>query len=149
MKNFLKRWFVVKPQLNIQQIARLAQWNALPEVEEAATRLVVVDVETTGLDLARDTLISIGAVAVVNGRIELGDSFAVVLQQSEASRHDNILIHGISGEAQRTGVAPADALLAFLDFLGKSPLVAFHAAFDETMIRRAMRSHLGLKFKHR
>ncbi len=149
MKNFLKRWFVVKPQLSTQQAARLAQWNALPEIEGAATRLVVVDVETTGLDLARDTLISIGAVAVVNGRIALGENFSVVLQQDKASQRENILIHGISGKEQRDGVAPADALLAFLEYLGKSPLVAFHAVFDETMIRRAMRSHLGLKFKHR
>jgi DNA polymerase-3 subunit epsilon len=45
-------------------------------------------------------------------------------------------------------VEPAEALLAFLEFLGKSPLVAFHVAFDETMIRRALRRHLGLSFRH-
>lgn len=148
----LQRWFVRKPKLNEQQMASLAIWNSLPEVAGPTAlnqaRLVVVDVETTGLDLARDTLVSIGAVAVVNGRIAMGDSFSVVLQQSIVSRHENILIHGISGTDQRAGVPPADALLAFLDYLGKSPLVAFHVAFDETMIRRAMRSYLDLSFKH-
>ncbi len=150
MKNLLQRWFGSKPNLSPQQNERLACWSALPEVERTAVleRIVVVDVETTGLDLANDTLISIGAVAVVNGRIALGDSFSVVLQQREISRHENILIHGISGAVQREGAPPADALLAFLDYLGKSPLVAFHVAFDETMIRRAMRQHLGLNFRH-
>jgi DNA polymerase-3 subunit epsilon len=152
MKNLLQRWFARGPKLNPQQMARLAAWHLLPEIDRTAafehTRLVVVDVETTGLDLANDTLISIGAVAVVNGRIALGDSFSVVLRQSEVSRRENILIHGISGTDQREGEPPADALLAFLDYLGKSPLVAFHVAFDETMIRRAMRSYLGLSFKH-
>jgi len=152
MKNLLQRWFARGPKLNPQQMARLAAWHLLPEIDRTAafehTRLVVVDVETTGLDLAKDTLISIGAVAVVNGRIALGDSFSVVLRQSEVSRRENILIHGISGTDQREGEPPADALLAFLDYLGKSPLVAFHVAFDETMIRRAMRSYLGLSFKH-
>ncbi len=94
-----------------------------------------------------DSLISIGAVAVVNGQIVLDDSFSVVLQQRESSRKENILIHGISGSAQREGVLPADALLAFLGYLGKSPLVAFHVAFDETMIRRALRQYLGISFK--
>jgi DNA polymerase III subunit epsilon len=94
-----------------------------------------------------DTLISIGAVAVVNGRIALADSFSVMLQQRESSRKENILIHGISGSAQREGVLPADALLAFLEYLGKSPLVAFHVAFDETMIKRALRQYLGISFK--
>ena len=152
MKNLLQRWFARGPKVNPQQMARLAAWHLLPEIDRTAafehTRLVVVDVETTGLDLAKDTLISIGAVAVVNGRIALGDSFSVVLRQSEVSRRENILIHGISGTDQREGEPPADALLAFLDYLGKSPLVAFHVAFDETMIRRAMRSYLGFSFKH-
>ena len=125
---------------------RLAAWRALPESDHA--RCVVVDVETTGLNLVTDTLISIGAVAVVDGRIALGDSFYVVLQQRKSSRKENILVHGISGTVQREGMEPVEALLGFLEFLGKSPLVAFHVAFDETMIRRALRQYLELSFKH-
>ena len=152
MKNLLQRWFAPKPRLSPQQAGRLASWRRLPEIDRTAafghTRFVVVDVETTGLNLMTDTLISIGAVAVVNGRIALSDSFSVVLQQRESSRKENILIHGISGSVQREGVLPADGLLAFLEFLGKSPLVAFHVAFDETMIKRALRQYLGIPFKH-
>jgi DNA polymerase-3 subunit epsilon len=152
MKHLLQRWFAPKPHLTPQQARRLASWHAVPEIERTAafdaTRYVVVDVETTGLNLMTDTLISIGAVAVVNGRIALGESFSVVLQQRESSRKENILIHGISGSAQREGVLPAEALLAFLEYLGKSPLVAFHVAFDEIMIKRALRQYLGLSFKH-
>ncbi|MBU1424060.1 MAG: 3'-5' exonuclease [Gammaproteobacteria bacterium] len=152
MKKLLQRWFSPKPSLRPHQAARLAAWQALPAAPQPATvehsRFVVVDVETTGLNLMTDTLISIGAVAVVNGRIALGDSFYVVLQQREISRKENILIHGISSSAQREGDDPAEALLAFLEYLGKSPLVAFHVTFDETMIRRALRQYLGLSFKH-
>jgi len=118
MKNLLQRWFAPQPRLTTQQTERLASWRKLPEIDRTAmldhVRLVVVDVETTGLNLVTDTLISIGAVAVVNGRIALADSFSVVLQQRESSRKENILIHGISGSAQREGILPADALLAFL-----------------------------------
>jgi DNA polymerase III subunit epsilon len=152
MKKLLQRWFAPKPRLSAQQAERLVSWRALPEIDRRATfddsRFVVVDVETTGLNLMTDTLISIGAVAVVNGHIALADSFSVVLQQRESSRKENILIHGISGSAQREGVPPADALLAFLEYLGKSPLAAFHVAFDETMIKRALRQYLGVSFKH-
>jgi len=107
------------------------------------SRYVVVDVETTGLNLMQDRLISIGAVAVVNGKIALGDSFYVVLQQRAASNKSNILLHGIGKAEQLEGEPPAEALLAFLDYLGKDPLVAFHVTFDETMIRRAMSDYLG------
>jgi DNA polymerase-3 subunit epsilon len=109
---------------------------------------VVVDVESSGLNISRDHLIAIGAVAVVNGRVQLDDSLEIVLQQAQVSAKDNILIHGIGGTAQREGVAPADALLTFLEYLGKDPLIAFHVAFDESMISRALKAFLGLNFRH-
>lgn len=145
-----RSWF--GPALLPEQSRRLEAWKALPAPSLAApvlaSRYVVVDVETTGLDLGKDRLISIGAVAVVEGKVALGDSFYVVLQQQSASDKGNILLHGIGTAAQLEGEPPAEALLAFLEYLGKSPLVAFHVAFDETMIRRALREHLGLNLKH-
>jgi DNA polymerase-3 subunit epsilon len=150
--SWLERLFGSKPGLTPQQAARLAAWQALPAPPPDQpfdnSRCVVVDVESSGLNLRRDHLIAIGAVAVANGRVQLNDNLEIVLQQEQVSAKDNILIHGIGGTAQREGVPPADALLDFLDYLGKAPLVAFHVAFDETMIRRAMKAFLGLDFRH-
>lgn len=150
--SFLKRWFGGGIDLPPELLDRLAAWRALadPATDQPfdASRFVVVDVESTGLDLNKDRLIAIGAVAFVNGRIDLADSFEVVLRQDKVSDKDNILIHGIGGEAQRDGAPPAEGLLDFLGYLGKSPLVAFHVTFDETMIRRAMKDYLGFDFKH-
>ncbi len=148
----LPRWLGGGPQLSLQQQQRLAAWEELPRAALAApvgeTRCVVVDVETSGLNLLEDRLISIGAVAVVNGKVALGDSFYVVLQQQAASKKGNILLHGIGTTAQLEGAPPVEALLAFLDYLGKAPLIAFHVTFDETMIRRALREYLGFSFRH-
>jgi len=148
----LTRWFGNKPQLSPEQQHRLSTWQALPPEALNApiteTRCVVVDVETSGLNLMQDRLISIGAVAVVNGKIDFGDSFYIVLQQKKVSEKGNILLHGIGTAEQLEGMPAADALLAFLDYLGKSPLIAFHVTFDETMIKRAVREHLGFTLKH-
>lgn len=150
--NLLQRLFGEKPQLTSQQASRLQAWRALPEPDArlpfSASRVVVVDVESSGLDVRKDCLIAIGAVAVVNGRVALADSLDIVLQQNQVSTKDNILIHGIGGEAQRQGIPPAEALLAFLEYLGKSPLVAFHVAFDQSMIGRAMKDYLGFRLEH-
>ena len=150
--HWLDRCLGNKPQLTLQQQQSLSAWNGLPcallNTPFTGARCVVVDVETSGLNLREDRLISIGAVAVVNGHVALGDSFYVVLQQPAVSRKENILLHGIGSAAQIDGVPAADALLSFLDFLRKDPLIAFHVTFDQTMIQRAMRRYLGLSFKH-
>jgi len=141
-----------RPELTPDQSRRLAAWQALPEPDMRtpiqASRYVVVDVESSGLNIQRDRLIAIGAVAVVGGRIALGDSLDIVLRQDAVSGKDNILIHGIGGTAQQTGMPPVDALLTFLEYLGKDGLIAFHAAFDEAMITRALKTYLGLRFRH-
>jgi DNA polymerase-3 subunit epsilon len=150
--SWLNLWFGSKLELSVAQQQRLAAWQALPipklDNPISEMRCVVVDVETTGLNLMQDRLISIGAVAVVNGKIALGDSFYIVLQQQAASDKGNILIHGIGHAEQLQGEPPVDALLSFLKYIGKDPLVAFHVAFDETMIKRALREYLGFNFKH-
>ena len=108
----------------------------------------MVDVESSGLNIRKDRLIAIGAVAVTQGNIHLNDSLEIVLQQAQISGKDNILIHGIGSTAQREGMPPVDAMLTFLEYLGKDPLIAFHVAFDESMISRAMKSFLGFRFRH-
>lgn len=150
--SWLERLFGRPAGLTPQQAQRLAAWRALPATRPSQSlhesRYVVVDVESSGLSITRDRLIAIGAVAVVRGHVQLNDSLEVVLQQAQVSTKDNILIHGIGGTAQQEGVPPADALLAFLEYLGKDPLIAFHVAFDESMISRAMKRFLGLNFRH-
>ncbi len=120
--------------------------------EVDAARWVVVDVETTGLDVARDRLLAIAAVAVrfaPGPVIDLRDSFEVVLRQDAAGGHpatidrDNILLHGIGVGEQRSGIDAAEALGGFERYVGRSPLLGFHAEFDRAMIGRASRAVLG------
>lgn len=119
-----------------------------------AGRWVLVDVETSGLDMRRDRLLAIAAIALrldgeTTPRIALGDSFEAVLRQEAAPADKaNILLHGIGVGEQRAGVAPAQALSAFEAWLGDAPLIAFHAAFDEAMIGRAVKSTLGHTFSN-
>jgi DNA polymerase-3 subunit epsilon len=131
--------------------ARLDRWLALSAASldgaPGRERFVVADVESTGLDMRTDRLIAIGAVTVEAGRIDLGRSFYKVLRQPAASSRDNILVHGIGGTQQREGEDPVEALLAFLEFTGRAPLVGYHAAFDATMIGKAMLEYLGATFK--
>jgi DNA polymerase III subunit epsilon len=106
----------------------------------------VVDVETSGLNALDDSLIAIGALAVSDGAIDLADSFEVVLRQHAPSTGANIEVHGIGGVEQLGGEEPRTALARFLAFAGDDPLVAYHAAFDATVLRRALRAQLRRSF---
>lgn len=108
----------------------------------ASQRWVVLDVETAGLDPARDALLSIGAVAVRANRIDVDDSFECDVRPPETSGRANILVHGIGAEAQRAGLPPAQACGALIDWAGAAPMVAFHASFDRAVLDRAMREAL-------
>ena len=152
MLNFFSHLFPPRPALSEHDKQRLAEWQQIapPDLLKPLehTRYVIIDVETSGLNLNRDHLIAIGAVAVTAGEINLNDSFEIVLQQQAASTPDNILIHGIGGATQTSAAPPQEALLSFLEYLGKDPLIAFHATFDDTMLSRAFRQFLGEQFRH-
>ncbi len=128
-------------------------WRRLTGGADAGlpTRWVVLDVESSGLDPQHDRLLAIAALGVQTAgarpRLVVADSFEVVLQQPADNGppdRDNILVHGIGVQAQREGRPPAQALQAFVDFVGRSPLVAFHAGFDRVLIRRALHDVLRL-----
>jgi DNA polymerase III subunit epsilon len=135
-----------------EEIARrVERWQKLAEYDRrrlpSSGRWVVVDVESSGLDAINDSLIAVGALAVVDGAIDLADSFEVILRQDVPSAVENIEVHGIGGTEQAEGADPRAALADFLAFVGKDPLVAFHAPFDATMLRRAIDRHLGVTFR--
>nr|WP_249115859.1 3'-5' exonuclease [Azoarcus sp. L1K30] len=104
--------------------ALIEQWAAIPDVDpnkpHFETRYVVVNTEASGLDLERDTLLSVAAIAIVEGQILPSDSYYATL-----------------------GDHAAAALGGLVEFAGKSPLVVFSAEFNRTLIERAFEAHLG------
>lgn len=141
-----------KPELAPEHRRILSAYAALPAHDPRthirATRFVVVDVETTGLDHRRDLLLAVGCTAVDAMLIPFDASFASFVRQETASVSANILVHGIDGTTQTNAPAARDALAAFIQFIGKAPLIAFHARFDRSVLDRALRAHLGVELNN-
>ena len=120
-------------------------WTPWPRAAPVdAGRWVVLDVESTGLDTQRDSLLAIAAVAVRHDQhrawIDLNDSFDSVLRhEAELPDKPNILLHGIGVGAQRAGTDPATVLRQFEDWAAGAPRLGFHVDFDRAMIERAQR----------
>ena len=103
----------------------------------AESRWIVIDCETSGLDPARDRLLSVAAIEVARERVNAARSYSAVLGQQEPSAPDNILVHGIGASDQLAGRPPGEVLREFVAFLGDAVPVAFHAPFDEAVLDKA------------
>ena len=106
------------------------------------TRFVVFDTETTGLDISKDRILSIGAICIFNNNIDVADSFEIYLKQDQF-KSESVEIHGILKEGKLTKLCEAEAIEYFIAYIGDSVLVAHHTAFDIEMINAALK-RLGL-----
>lgn len=100
-------------------------------------RYVVFDCETTGLDYKSDRILSIGAVAIQNNQIIVGDFMEVFLQQ-EVFKPESVPIHGILKEGKEEKIVEAEAVIRFLEFIKDATLVGHHVDFDIEMINQAL-----------
>ncbi len=147
--SFLTRLFRPHVELPSGLAERLRAWQALGAASErtphAGARFVVVDVETSGLDPGRDRLLAIGAVVVEAGRLRPGEGYDVTVHNPAPSARANVLVHGISPDAQAGGMPADQALMGFLELARRDVLVAFHADFDQAVLQRALREQLGVR----
>ena len=145
-------WFKSRgPSLDLEQIQRRdslpapAPLSSCPLDEQ---RVVVLDLETSGLDTRRDIVLSIGAVVIENGGIDMRNQFECTLHRPNQPISESVLIHGIAPSELEAGSDPTEALLDFMEFVGDSPILAFHSGFDQRMLSRALKASLGYKLRH-
>ena len=111
-------------------------------------RLIVLDLETTGLNPSRDEVIAIGAVAIRGGIIHLSDQFDLILRRPELDIRETVLIHGIGPEALTQGQETEDALLYLLEWMNGDPILAYNSAFDQKFLEKTLRAQLGYTLSH-
>lgn len=106
------------------------------------SRIVVVDVETTGMSVQHGgRVIEIGAVAV-EGNVIVGE-FDTLIDSGASISYGAFRVHGISEDMLAGKPTPQDAWQRFREFVGISPLVAHNAPFDSAFVRHEL-SLLGV-----
>ena len=130
-----------------ERLARLPKAAPLGVCSLREQRWVVLDLETSGLNPNRDQVLSIGAVAIEDGAIDFSQQFERTLHRPLQKTNASVLIHGLGPSALAAGCDPAEALLELLEFIGASPVLAFHAPFDQRMLARALKQSLGYRLQ--
>ncbi|KTB77340.1 3'-5' exonuclease [Pseudomonas syringae] len=132
----------------LERLNRLPVCAALSDQTLRQQRWVVLDLETSGLNMNRDQVLSIGAVVIEDGAIDLGQQFERTLLRVDHKVSPAVLIHGLAPSTIAAGSEPAQALLDFMEFVGDSPILGFHAPFDQHMLSRALKESLDYRLQH-
>ncbi len=144
-------WLRKNPALRQSDALRLAALAPAPVPSTqplSEQRFVVVDLETSGLNTNKDKILSIGAVTIENSAIALGNQFSCTLRRVNHAVSESVLIHQIPPSAVAAGVRPEKAFLSFMEYVGSSPLLAFHATFDQRMLVREMNDAFAYHLRH-
>ncbi len=109
----------------------------LPQ-EVLGNTFVVLDTETTGLNLTKDRMLCIGAIKLTNNAISIKESLEIYIEQ-EHYDSESAEIHGILKRSKKEQFSELDALQQFLAYAKNHVLVGHHVSFDIAMINAALR----------
>src|SRR5262249_12035716 len=108
--------------------------------------LVVVDLETTGGGPIGEAITEIGAVRVVDGRLE--ETFTTLVNPGRPIQPFVSALTGITDAMVADAPRISEALPRFLEFAGDAVLVAHNAGFDVGHLDAAHRALMGRGLDH-
>ncbi len=111
------------------------------------TTYIVLDVETTGLDVYKERMIEFAAVKLVGDKIV--DSFETLINPEQPIRYSSYLIHNISQEMVADAPKLPEILPKILDFIGDNPIVAHNVVFDYNFLNHASKMLYDKEIKNR
>lgn len=104
---------------------------------------VSLDLETTGLDPAREHILSLAAVPVRDGRVLLSERFERRVHTARAFGIESIRHHRITPDEASAGEAVTEVVRQFLHWLGGRRLLGYHVGFDLDMLAPHVRALAG------
>ena len=106
---------------------------------------VALDCETTGLDVHRDQIISIGAVRIAGNRLLTSQRLELLVRPERALKADSVRVHRLRESDVALGMDPEQAMRRLLEFVGSRPLVGYYLEFDVAMLNREIWPLLGVR----
>jgi DNA polymerase-3 subunit epsilon len=110
-----------------------------------ANEWVTLDCETTGLDVHRDQIVSIGAVRIVGSRLLTSQRLELLVRPERAPSAGSVRVHRLRERDVAQGMQPEQAMRRLLEFIGSRPLVGYYLEFDVAMLNREIWPMLGVR----
>lgn len=109
----------------------------------ADTPMIAVDLELTGLDAAKDHIISLGWTQIDEGRIRLGSNRHVLVTAAD-SVGESAAIHELTDSEVAEGVKPRKALKKLFEAAAGRVWVFHHSTLDVAFLQRACSEWAGI-----
>jgi DNA polymerase-3 subunit epsilon len=106
----------------------------------------VVDIETTGLDLQRDEIISYAAIPIDQARIQVGAAIEGLARPHRLPERETIVVHGILPSDLRDAPAAEEAAERLQEALTGRIMVAHSAWVERGFLKRVFR-RTGVRFR--
>lgn len=105
---------------------------------------VSVDCETTGLNVGKDEIISIGAVRIKGDRIMTSERLELIVKPKKGVSADSVKVHRLRESDVANGMDPDEAMKTLLRFVGSRPLVGYYLEFDVAMLNQVLWPMFGV-----
>ncbi len=110
-----------------------------------ALNAVVLDTETTSLDPRNAWIVEIGAVRLVNGKLDRDSAYRRLVRPGEPIPPASTAVHHISDQTVKYAPTFAEVWREFLEYIGDDVLVGHTLGFDLAVFRREC-ERAGLDF---
>jgi len=104
---------------------------------------VVLDCETTGLNIAKDQIISIGAVKIVGNKLMTSERLELLIKPDQEISAESVKIHRLRESDLANGLDPQEAAARLMKFIGSRPIVGYYLEFDVAMLHKIIWRMLG------
>ena len=118
-----------------------------PRTQIQEVDYVAFDTELTGLELNRDTLISIGAVKLRGGRIFPGQTFYRLVRPESELKPESVVVHQLTHSDLDDAERASDVLIDFVEFIGDAVLLGHFVHIDMGFVSRAVKKIFGVGWR--
>ncbi len=128
---------ILKPGFSKAAKQQMARRSGSVEKRKTQERsYCVVDIETSGLDVAKDEIIEIAAIRVKNKEPE--EELSILIKADVSIPNEIQKLTGLTNEhLEQQGIPLYDGLVKFKDFIGNDKIVCHNASFDYSFLLAA------------
>lgn len=106
---------------------------------------VVIDCETTGLNVRTDDVVTIAAIKIRGNRILTSEHFGAVVRPDSEMKTEAIKIHRLRQSDVEAAPIVWKVLPSFLRFIGSRPLIGYYVDFDVAMLDKYILPLVGIE----